>query len=182
MQEYIKVNKKAAEFIAMMGGNSATLSDAARAWMEMADEMKSHTTASLPALFGGYDGDRELSMLKSQFQAHYTKYVTSHHLLALFLDPRPQLRKFVRDRKLLGDSANGTLGNTPEVHAVAETLQTLSDVVGIPASALRNMMLAFNDVRLFYCRAGCRPGLDFSIPLSEWPFFKCRGKLSYISA
>jgi hypothetical protein len=129
VQEYMNLNKPVLVHIVKMGGDSATVSDAARAWLEI----KAH-----------YEGLSRNAMARisttpaeslPQVQASVAKRagdgLTEPHYLALFLDPRPSMHAVVQHSGLLGSAADKTLGTTEAFNIARAALKSMSAAVHV---------------------------------------------------
>ena len=106
----------------------ATLSDAAKAWIDIRHDLSQRTAALLPNLFPDTEvGRSELDSLKAVLDERIKKGLTPHYHLALLLDPRPSMSALVARHSLLGDGID--CGNTPALTEAVEALEQMSGVV-----------------------------------------------------
>ena len=125
---YLSCDEKVLSYIVTCGSNSATLSDAARAWIDIRLHLSQRTAASLPNLFLDTEvGRSERDALTAVLDERIKKGLIPHHHLALLLDPRPSMRAFVARHSLLGDGIDR--GNTPALTKAVEALEQMSGVV-----------------------------------------------------
>ena len=107
-----------------MGSETATISDAARAWLEIQKHMDGLQRSALNRITNNAGTD--LALLKSLWEDRLEKGLKDPHFLAIFLDPRPSMRQFVLRMKLFGCEADKTLGNTPELQAAQRELKVMA--------------------------------------------------------
>ena len=98
-----------------MGSNSATLSDSCRAWLTVDQHYQSLTPSDLSRISTNPAAD--LVSLQALMAKRVKDGLTDAHFLALLLDPKPSMRKYVEDAGLLGSAADHTIGNTPALRA-----------------------------------------------------------------
>jgi hypothetical protein len=109
-----------------MGADTALVSDAARAWLEIKDHYEGLNNKSVDRIStSGYLAS-DVADIKHYAMKRINTGLTGAHFLALFLDPRPSMRAFVKQRKLAGDAGAKTLGNTEALHKAKEALQTMA--------------------------------------------------------
>jgi hypothetical protein len=149
----MNLNKPVLEHIVKMGGDSATVSDAARAWLEI----KAH-----------YEGLSRNDMARisttpavslTQVQASVAKRaddgLTDAHYLALFLDPRPSMRAFVQHSGLLGSAADKTLGNTEALTKARAALKCMSAAAHVTGKSKDEVGKALSTALSIYLEVGC---------------------------
>jgi hypothetical protein len=83
-----------------MGSNSACVSDAARTWLEFKEYVMNLDLKDVARITK--HPRQDLETLKSMCSKRVADGVKDVHFLALFLDPRPSMQFFVRDKGLLG--------------------------------------------------------------------------------
>jgi hypothetical protein len=126
LQEYLDINKPVLEHIVTLGSDTALASDAARAWIEIRQHYVSLNADSLQRM-SKQSSATDVAKLRNLALERVAKSLKGGgQLLALFLDPRPSMRKFVRDSSLLGIPADLTLGNTEELKLAKEALRTMA--------------------------------------------------------
>jgi hypothetical protein len=125
LQEYMSINKPVLDFIVLLGSDTALVSDAGRALLEIKKHFDNLPNDSLRRI-SKENPAADLAQLKALMQKRVEKSLTDAHYLALFLDPRPSIRKFVNDSRLAGDAESLTLGNTPALHRAKAALQAMA--------------------------------------------------------
>jgi hypothetical protein len=125
MKEYMAINKPVLQYIVALGSDSALVSDAARAWLEIKQHYDQLPRNSLQRMSKDSPAS-DLAQLKALVNKRVDKSLTDGHYLALFLDPRPSMRKFVKDSKLAGDESDMTLGNTDALHRAKDALKAMA--------------------------------------------------------
>ena len=125
-----------------MGSDSATVSDAARAWLQVQLHFDSLTR--------GVDFRRITDTATSdiqQIQALCRKRVkdgmTDAHYLALLLGARPSMRNFVSKQGLLGSASDQTLGNTDTMKAAQRCLKNMASALPVEGKSNAEVGTAF---------------------------------------
>jgi hypothetical protein len=127
MQEYL-TNKVALEVIVTLSADSATLSEAAVAWIELESAFKRQSPRSMVGLLGsGATGEAAYATILAALQHRKQIGLTQYHCAALLLDPRPAMRR--RASEYIGLVDDGTLGNTPVVCSASAAMEELAKVV-----------------------------------------------------
>lgn len=129
MQEYEALNKPLTDFMTQMGSESATVSDAARAWLQIQIHFDNLTAADLSRISCTPAAD--LQQLQLLCKKRVQDGMQDAHFLALLLDPRPSMRAFVAKECILGKSADHTLGNTDAMHAAQRCLKAMASALPV---------------------------------------------------
>lgn len=152
MQEYEQVNRPLLDYMVQMGSESATVSDGCRAWLMIQEHIDALTAADLSRISSTPVAD--LLHLQSLISKRVTDGLTDAHYLALFLDTRPSMRKFVGRSGLLGSADDHTVGNTEALQAAQFVLRDMASVITVEgktaadvAAALCKALLIFLNVR-----------------------------------
>jgi hypothetical protein len=129
VQQYADLNKLLLEAIVTMGSDSAVLSDAARSWLEIRAHYDNLSVVDLRRISNSPTSD--LAQLRALASKRIDSGLTDGHYLALLLDPRPSMRKFVVRQGLLGSADHQTLGNSDELCKAQNALKHMSAAIHI---------------------------------------------------
>jgi hypothetical protein len=128
MQEYLTMNKVALKVIVTLGADSATLSEAAVAWLELESAFKRQSPRSMVSLLSsGATGEAAYATILAALQHRKQIGLTQYHCAVLLLDPPPAMRR--RASEYIGLADDGTLGNTPVVRSATAAMGELAKVV-----------------------------------------------------
>jgi hypothetical protein len=124
LQEYLDINRPVVEFMTKIGSDSATISDATHAWMEIKQHFNALTAHHFSRI--SVRPREDMKTVCEYLEDRICKGIEDVHWLALFLDPRPSMRAYVQAKKLTGSSEEKTMGNTPELQRAQKSLKHLA--------------------------------------------------------
>jgi hypothetical protein len=148
LQEYLDINKPILELIVSMGSNSATPSDAARSWLLIQRHFEQLQASALSRI--STTPKQDLATLRALVGKRVQDGLTDAHYLALFLDPRPSMRQFVRASGLLGNAQDLSVGNTNALKAAQVALKKLVPVVPVEGQSVQKVEHALCKSLLIY--------------------------------
>ncbi len=130
VKEYVAFNKRVCSAIHDLGSPSATLSDTARAFLEIDVGIQMLALKDYINLFSNDDVAAEVVFLQVQIKwaGRLTKGTTDQQCLALLLDPRPGMRQFVAREKLLGTAAGEDQGASSFLQRAINSLSEFADL------------------------------------------------------
>lgn len=111
-----------------MGSDSACISDAARSWLLIRENLEQLTSRSIACISSALMLD--LATLQALAVKRFGDGLKDPLYLALLLDPRPRIRSFVKDKGLLGSSTDHSLGNTEALHGAQCAIMQMAE--GVP--------------------------------------------------
>jgi hypothetical protein len=88
VQQYLDINRPLLEFIVTMGADTALVSDAARAWLEIKDHYEGLNNKSVDRISKSGHLASDVADIKHHAMKRIDSGITGAHYLALFLDPR----------------------------------------------------------------------------------------------
>ena len=124
------INKPLLDFIVQMGSDSATISDAARAWLQIQQHFDSLTRGTHFRRISD-TAAADIEQLQALCRKRVKDGMTDAHYLALLLNPRPSMRAFVSKHCLLGSASDQTLGNTDAMQAAQRCLKDMATALPV---------------------------------------------------
>lgn len=161
MQEYERINRPLLNFMVQMGSESATVSDGARAWLTVQKHCEALTRADLSRISSSPALD--LAQLQGLITKRVSDGLKDAHYLALFMDPRPSMRKFVQESGLLGSAADHTIGNTEPLQAAQRALRDMACVITIEGKTTPEVAAALCKALLIFLNVRCPPSTMCSL-------------------
>jgi hypothetical protein len=149
VQEYEKINRPLLDCMTQMGSESATVSDACRAWLTIGQHYARLTPADLSRISSRSAAD--LTQLQALMATRVKDGLTDVHYLALLLDPRPSMRTFVESSGLLGNPADQTMGNTPALQAAQNALRHMACAIDFDGKTKAEVGTALSKALLVFC-------------------------------
>ena len=144
------MNAPVLEFIVAMGADSASLSDAAVAWLKIQQHFESLVSTDLSRLSSTPGVD--IALLQAHAVKRFGDGMKDVLCLALLLDCRPKTRAFVKQQGIVGTGS--TLGATDTVEAAKRAIMQISEGIRVQGKtshevglALCNGLLMFLEVR-----------------------------------
>lgn len=126
VHDFVKLTSPIQSTIAKLGADSATLSDAARMYLELNNTLESCSASDFPDLLTA----DTLDDLRRIWRDRFRNYLRPQHFAALLLDPRKHMRDFVQNEEVvIGEKSGDTYGNTEIIQRVVQFVRDFSDTL-----------------------------------------------------
>jgi hypothetical protein len=126
LSEYMSLTQPFAAGITALSADSASLSDAARLFIELNSKVLSFQAADFPTLLTASD----VTEIQNMWAVRFNNHLRPHHYVALLLDPRRHMRAFVQNQPaVVGSKADGSWGNTPIIKTAVQFVRDYSETL-----------------------------------------------------
>ena len=120
--EFVELNSPVQQAITDLSSDSATLSDAARMFLQLNKKIILISHEHFPALLTV----ATVNTMKAQWDSTFRGHLRPHHFVALLLDPRKHMRQFVQDEPAV-IGASESRGDSDIIRQSVEFVRQFAD-------------------------------------------------------